>query len=138
MLGRLLPDIKRTTELVKEISASSKEQANGADQINQAIQELNNVIQQNSSAAEEMSLTAQELSSQAEQLQTGISYFTLSGEKMSAPRRSPAAVSRRLLRTERGKQPSRGGGTRLVLNRQEHVATVGGNGDRRDSEFERY
>jgi methyl-accepting chemotaxis protein len=83
MLGRLLPDIKRTTELVKEISASSKEQANGADQINQAIQELNNVIQQNSSAAEEMSLTAQELSSQAEQLQTGISYFTLSGEKMS-------------------------------------------------------
>lgn len=81
MLARLLPDIKKTSELVQQISTSSKEQANGADQINQAIQQLNNVIQQNSSAAEEMSSTAQELLSQAEQLQRAISFFKVSRER---------------------------------------------------------
>ena len=138
MLARLLPDIKKTAELVQEISASSKEQANGADQINQAIQQLNNVIQQNSSAAEEMSSTAQELSSQAEQLQSGISFFSLAGENASAPRRSAAAVSRRLLRQGLAKEPPRRG-ARMVLNRKEQLAMVGANGsDRRDSEFERF
>ena len=138
MLARLLPDIKRTTELVQEISASSKEQANGADQINQAIQQLNNVIQQNSSAAEEMSSTAQELSSQAEQLQSGIAFFSLAGENASSPRRPAAAVSRRLLQQGLAKEPPRRG-ARMVLNRKEQLAMVGANGsDRRDSEFERF
>ncbi len=98
MLARLLPDIKKTAELVQEISASSKEQTNGADQINQAIQQLNNVIQQNSSAAEEMTSTAQELSSQAEQLQTSISFFKLmdSGpeKKVAVPGLSLPALHR--------------------------------------------
>ena len=47
MLTRLVPDIQKTAELVQEISASSKEQASGAAQIQGAIQQLNQVIQQN-------------------------------------------------------------------------------------------
>ncbi len=75
MLAKLVPDIQKTAELVQEISAASKEQTTGADQINGAIQQLNQVIQQNAGAAEEMSSTAEELSSQAEQLQDTISFF---------------------------------------------------------------
>jgi methyl-accepting chemotaxis protein len=75
MLAKLVPNIQKTAELVQEISAASKEQTMGADQINSAIQQLNQVIQQNAGAAEEMSSTAEELSSQAEQLQSTISYF---------------------------------------------------------------
>ena len=79
MLAKLVPDIQKTSELVQEISAASKEQNMGADQINSAIMQLNQVIQQNAGAAEEMSSTAEELSSQAEQLQSTISFFKSSG-----------------------------------------------------------
>ena len=77
MLSRLVPDIQKTAELVQEISAASKEQAGGADQINGAIQQLNRVVQQNAGAAEEMSTMSEELSAQAEQLQLAIGFFKL-------------------------------------------------------------
>lgn len=84
MLGKLVPDIQRTAELVEEISAGSREQNVGAAQINTAIQQLDKVTQQNTSAAEEMSSTSEELASQADQLQSAISYFRLSASATAA------------------------------------------------------
>jgi len=75
MLNKIVPDIRKTSELVQEINAASAEQSTGADQINTSLQQLDQVIQQNASASEELSSTAEELSAQAEQLQQAISYF---------------------------------------------------------------
>ncbi len=75
MLGKIVPDIQKTAELVSEINAASNEQNIGAEQINKAIQQLDQVIQQNASATEEMASTSEELSSQAEQLQDSIAFF---------------------------------------------------------------
>jgi methyl-accepting chemotaxis protein len=75
MLTALVPNIRRTSELVSEISAACREQDVGASQINDAIQMQDKVTQQNASASEEMSATSEELSSQAEELQAAISYF---------------------------------------------------------------
>jgi Methyl-accepting chemotaxis protein len=80
MLCRLVPDIKKTAELVEEISAACREQDIGAEQINQAIQQLDKVTQQNSSASEEMAATSEELASQAEQLQDTIAYFRIEAQ----------------------------------------------------------
>ncbi len=91
MLSRMLPDIQKTAELVQEITASSKEQDTGAEQINKAIQQLDQVIQQNASASEEMASTSEELSSQAEQLQQAISFFDIG----SAARRTASVTSAR-------------------------------------------
>ena len=91
MLGKLVPDIQRTAELVEEISAGSREQNAGAAQINTAIQQLDKVTQQNTSAAEEMSSTAEELASQAEQLQAAISYFRLEATSAAALHAAPPA-----------------------------------------------
>ena len=77
MLNEMVPDIQRTAELVQEITAASKEQDTGAEQVNQAIMQLDQVIQQNASASEEMASTSEELSSQAEQLQDAIAFFRL-------------------------------------------------------------
>lgn len=77
MLSSMLPDIQRTAGLVQEISAASREQDTGSEQINKAIQQLDQVIQQNASAAEEMSATAEELANQSEQLQATISFFNV-------------------------------------------------------------
>jgi methyl-accepting chemotaxis protein len=91
MLGRLVPDIQRTAELVEEISAASREQNTGAAQINTAIQQLDKVTQQNTSAAEQMSATSEELAGQAEQLQSAISYFRIDDHGASrAPVAAPA------------------------------------------------
>ncbi|MGO7988791.1 HAMP domain-containing methyl-accepting chemotaxis protein [Rhizobium leguminosarum] len=75
MLGRLVPDIRKTAELVSEISAACREQDIGAAQINEAIQQLDKVTQQNAGASEQMSATSEELASQAEELQTSIAFF---------------------------------------------------------------
>jgi len=91
MLAKMVPDIQRTAELVQEITASSKEQDTGAEQINKAIQQLDQVIQQNASASEEMASTSEELSSQAEQLQESISFFNIGNQV----RRSNSSVIRK-------------------------------------------
>jgi methyl-accepting chemotaxis protein len=99
MLNKMLPDIQKTAELVQEISASSREQDTGAEQINKAIQQLDQVIQQNAGAAEEMASTTEELSSQAEQLKAAIAFFTVDTRRkqaLDAPRhlpRRPLAIS---------------------------------------------
>ena len=62
ILEIIVPDIRKTAELVQEISAASREQDAGAGQITRAIQQLDLVIQQNASASEEMASTAEELS----------------------------------------------------------------------------
>ncbi|MES2197157.1 MAG: methyl-accepting chemotaxis protein [Pseudomonadota bacterium] len=77
MLSRLVPDIKKTAQLVEEITAACREQDVGSSQINQAIQQLDKVGQQNSSASEQVSSTAEELASQAEQLQSTIAFFRI-------------------------------------------------------------
>ena len=80
MLSKLVPDIKKTAELVEEITAACREQDVGSTQINQAIQQLDKVTQQNAAASEEVSATSEELASQAQQLQTTIAFFRLGNE----------------------------------------------------------
>ena len=101
MLCHMLPDIQRTAELVQEISAASKEQDSGADQINRAIQQLDQVIQQNASAAEQMSATAEELASQSEQLQATIGFFRVESVDPApgVARRSEKVASRGVKKT---------------------------------------
>jgi methyl-accepting chemotaxis protein len=77
LLAKLVPDIQKTAELVREIAAASAEQSTGSNQVNKAIQQLDQVIQQNSAASEEMASTAEELSSQAEVLQSTIAFFRI-------------------------------------------------------------
>jgi methyl-accepting chemotaxis protein len=75
MLGRLVPDIKKTAELVGEISAACREQDIGASQINSAIQQLDQVIQQNAASSEQMSSSSDELSVQASQVLESLEVF---------------------------------------------------------------
>jgi len=94
MLSKLVPDIKKTAELVQEITAACREQDVGSAQINQAIQQLDKVGQQNASASEQVSSTSEELASQAEQLQSTIAYFRIEqGARSQAPAPIDRAVS---------------------------------------------
>ncbi|MCP4151520.1 MAG: PAS domain-containing protein [bacterium] len=77
MLAQLVPDIKKTSDLVQEISAASSEQDSGVAQINKAIQQLDQVIQQNAGSSEEMASTSEELSGLAQSLQQTVAFFKI-------------------------------------------------------------
>ncbi len=93
MLGKLVPDIRRTAELVSEISAACREQDIGASQINQAIQQLDQVTQQNAGASEQISSTSEELAAQAEELQQSIAFFRV--EDRASPVARAATAQRK-------------------------------------------
>jgi methyl-accepting chemotaxis protein len=92
MLAKLVPDIKKTAELVEEISGACREQDIGASQMNNAIRQLDKVIQQNAGAADEMSATSDALSSQAEELHANIAFFHIGPEKAPGHRPAQAAA----------------------------------------------
>jgi methyl-accepting chemotaxis protein len=75
MLDALVPNIRRTADLISGISSATREQNIGAEQINEAIRQLNAVIQQNAAAAEEAAGTSRALADQSHQLTGVISYF---------------------------------------------------------------
>ncbi|HEY8941549.1 MAG TPA: methyl-accepting chemotaxis protein [Cellvibrio sp.] len=77
LLDDIVPAIKKTADLVQEISAASDEQTMGANQITTAITQISIATQQNSSSAEELYSTSEELTSQALQLQQMMEFFKL-------------------------------------------------------------
>jgi methyl-accepting chemotaxis protein len=74
-MNQIVPEIEKSARLVQEISAASNEQANGAEQVNMAIQQLSQITQQNAAASEELATNAEELASQANNLKGLISFF---------------------------------------------------------------
>ncbi|MBF0611866.1 MAG: chemotaxis protein [Magnetococcales bacterium] len=88
IIAKLVPDIRKTSELVQEIAAASREQNAGAAQINQSIQQLDQIVQQNAGASEEMASTSEELTSQADTLANAISFFNI-GQEGGQTRRTP-------------------------------------------------
>jgi methyl-accepting chemotaxis protein len=90
MLDKLVPDIQRTAELVQEITAASREQDTGAEQINKALQQLEKVIQQNASASEEMASTTEELTGQSDQLVSALGFFRTGDEGHAPPQQARA------------------------------------------------
>ncbi len=139
MLTKMVPDIQKTAELVQEISAASREQDTGAEQINKAIQQLDQVIQQNASASEEMSSTAEELSGQAEQLQGTIAFFKIDsqGARVGAGRKVHGHPQiAHVKRAGHGRRaPSPGGG---AAARGMNLQMDDGKPDELDTAFEKY
>ena len=85
LFEQLVPDIKRTSDLVQEITAASQEQTSGVAQINIAMSQLSQITQQNASASEELAATAEEMTTQAGQLIDLINYFKVNGDSSLKP-----------------------------------------------------
>lgn len=79
----LVPEMEKTTVLIKEISAASLEQKTGAEQINMAMQNLNIITQENASASDEMSDSAQHLNVLAGNLMRVVQKFKVDDQARS-------------------------------------------------------
>ncbi len=140
MLDKIVPDIRKTSELVQEINAASAEQSSGAEQINTALQQLEEVIQQNASAAEQMSSTSEELAAQADQLNSSICFFKIGEEDLNGRKGNgnpvkevkqfaPVEEITSIKQRNRFKSAAQTKGVKLKMQ---------GNQDNLDSEFEKY
>jgi methyl-accepting chemotaxis protein len=148
MLEKLVPNIQKTAELVKEISAASNEQNTGAEQINTALQQLQVVIQQTASASEEMASTSEELSSQAEGMLSTISFFNIGDavaaggrETYAAPRATRVAPkpAARVTAPARATAPVRSAGqTPAKKTGKGFALALNTLSDKLDDEFEKY
>ncbi|MCG6553352.1 MAG: MCP four helix bundle domain-containing protein [Candidatus Magnetominusculus sp. LBB02] len=133
MLNKLVPDIRKTADLVQEITAASNEQNAGADQINKAIQQLDQVIQRNASAAEQMASTSEELASQSDQLQSAIAFFKTgsdgAGRVQTKAKRKPTVLAHTAaVQRSKPSAPARG----KVIQLEDHKDHAD------DSDFEKY
>ena len=77
IMNQNVNEIIRTTDLIREITAASREQQTGTEQVNTSVQELNNITQQNASLSEEVAASAEELNARAKALTDLICYFKI-------------------------------------------------------------
>lgn len=136
MLNDVVPDIKKTAELVKEIAAASVEMNSGSEQVNTALQQLNQVVQKNAANAEEVAATSEELNSQSISMKELVSYFNIGEEEKSNGKKTkqkhhsrpsqPAKVNHPV--AHKAKENGRSNGVHINL----------GNGDAQDDEYQRF
>jgi methyl-accepting chemotaxis protein len=82
LLGKLVPEIRRTADLVREIAEASVEEAAGVAEVTRVMGDVDEVAQKSAAAAEELSAMAEEMASQAALLQSLASFFrTDSGDE---------------------------------------------------------
>jgi uncharacterized phage infection (PIP) family protein YhgE len=76
-MTEVVSSIRRVTDIVGEISAASKEQSLGVNQVGEAVTRMDQVTQQNAALVEEMAAAASSLRTQADDLVQTVAVFKL-------------------------------------------------------------
>jgi methyl-accepting chemotaxis protein len=95
LLNDLVPAIRKTAELVQEVSTASREQGVGVHHVNKAMTQVDRVTQTNAAAAEELTSTAGQLASRAQELQKLMSAFQIYTEIGGTVKLAQPAATRR-------------------------------------------
>jgi methyl-accepting chemotaxis protein len=103
-LGELVPDIRKTAELIQEIAAASGEQSSGAEQISKGVTQMDSVVQQNASSSEELAATAEELAGQSLRLAEAIGFFKTKNDSRAGASTPETAGSDRQSGSSRPKE----------------------------------
>jgi methyl-accepting chemotaxis protein len=84
LLAELVPSIRKTADLVKEVATASNEQAAGVAQVNRAMAHMDHVTQQNAAAAEELATTSEEMAARAAGLKELVFVFRTGNDEESS------------------------------------------------------
>ena len=85
VLGEIVMGVKKVTDVMAEIAASSLEQASGIEQVNRAVTSMDSVTQQNAALVEQASAAAHTLTQQAANLMELIARYRLDEDTAAAP-----------------------------------------------------
>ena len=89
----IVESIKSVTDIMGEITAASREQAAGIEQVNQAITQMDEATQQNASLVEEAAAASQSLQDQAGSLSRAVSVFKTDAAHSAPARPAPTAAT---------------------------------------------
>jgi methyl-accepting chemotaxis protein len=76
-LDEIVTGVKKVGSIISEIAASSQEQSEGIDQVNQAVTSMDELTQQNAALAEKASAASLSMRDKAAEMQNQMAYFTL-------------------------------------------------------------
>jgi methyl-accepting chemotaxis protein len=127
VLGEIVTGVKKVTDVMAEIAASSMEQATGIEQVNKAVTSMDSVTQQNAALVEQASAAAQTLTEQAANLTELISRYRLDDRAAAAsrpPAASPAPARSVPTPVAARSPPERRPAERGPANRAPHAKTV--------------
>ena len=141
-LTEIVGSVKRVTDIIAEITASSQEQASGIDQVNKAIMQMDETTQQNAALVEEATSASQSMKEQARELMTQVAAFKLNGTELESQARPRAAARPSVIAADPMKQPlsKKAAASSKAVPRAEPTAIAASNGkDRRQKdEFEEF
>ncbi len=122
-MDEIVASVQRVTDIMVEITAASREQEAGIEQINQAISEMDTVTQQNAALVEEAAAAAESLQEQSAGLAQVVSIFKIDVGAPDTPAQPVLATSAKATQSD-GKRAKQVGNTRSVLNRWEGFKPV--------------
>lgn len=97
-MEEVVTSVRRVTDIMGEITAASREQSTGIEQVNQAITQMDQVTQQNAALVEQAAAAADSLQEQAAGLSEIVGVFRVSGMASgtaATPRVRPTSVTSR-------------------------------------------
>ena len=127
-MSEIVGSIQRVTDIMAEITAATREQVDGIEQINQAVMDMDSVTQQNAALVEEAAAAAESLEQQAANLVEVVSVFN-TGQASSAPRAAPKPAARQVARAPAARQAARRAPPKQIANAAPRPAPEPGKGD---------
>ncbi len=95
-IGQMVNEVRRVTDLVAEITVSSREQSEGVGQINAAVSQLDQATQQNAALVEQTAAAAESMRTQTGRLVEAVAAFRVdAGVQAAAPRSAPRPLAPR-------------------------------------------
>ena len=109
-MTEVVTSIKRVQDIMAEITAASREQTDGIEQVNQAVMQMDQVTQQNAALVEEAAAAAEAMQDQASGLVQLVSTFRTGQDSaiLSAPTKkaaSPASRTRQIVAAAHTNRP---------------------------------
>ncbi|MBC3876849.1 Tar ligand binding domain-containing protein [Undibacterium sp. FT79W] len=95
-MQEVVSSVRRVTDIMSEITAASREQEIGIEQINEALITMDGVTQQNAALVEQAAAAAKSLQDQAEELERVVSVFKLQHQQVVSTAGGRAPQNRKL------------------------------------------
>ena len=116
-MEEIVASVRRVTDLIGEITASSVEQTGGITQVNQAVASLDQMTQQNAALVEESSAAAAAMREQTQRLAEVVSVFNVG----TAPRQAQHPAGKSAAAAQKAAQaPKKEASTTSLVKKLEH------------------
>ena len=92
-MGEVIASVGKVSQVMEEISNSTREQSTGIGQVNQAVIQIDDITQQNAALVEQAAAAARNLAQQTRCVSQAMAVFKLQNAKRSA--RAPLAAAPR-------------------------------------------